>query len=124
MISDQQRIIEELSKQKEELINIIENVRNEIYDSLDDILQNHINSLDEKLLETKNNDDARFVNIFSSLSRDMRKTLFELGEDMKYKVDINVFDEKINNIIEAFSQLESEFICKTESNDCKGKYFY
>ena len=43
-----QEIIEELAKQKDEILNVIENVRNEIYDSLDETLQNHVNALEEK----------------------------------------------------------------------------
>lgn len=47
---DIHKVYEEMEKNKEEIIDVIEGIRTEIYDNLDDILQSHVNALEEKKL--------------------------------------------------------------------------
>ena len=119
--TEKQEIYEEINKSKDDIIDIIENVRKEIYDNLDEILQSHVNALEEKkLLLYKDNDlehlsdSSKFANIFNTLAKDIRVKVGLLEENLMYKVDISLFEDKINSIIDVLSQLGVEYASQEE----------
>ena len=103
---EKQEIYDEILKSKDDIIEVIESVRKEIYDNLDEILQSHVNALEEKkllLLKENDSDDfngkSKIISMFNSFAKEIRVKINLIEESLTYKVDYNLFETKINNII-------------------------
>ena len=64
------QILDEVNKNKDEMIQVIDTVRTEIYDNLDDILQSHVTALEEKKLLLTQEEPDRLDAISSAKLKD------------------------------------------------------